>query len=296
MGIVKKKPGTRPSSGSSSSDSSGFGLSAVGGTLADSDFELDEDVKRQTIALVFGRNGEGKTTFVTEYAPGPIAYINFDNRDKEAIRKAREKGRTILRTHVPYDADVVKLGEEAAKSFGQAAVDKVVRNFEIAVRESQRGNVRTICLDTGTEYSEIVTLAVRGGLGKANDYGRSKDLINRAWWYLFGLAREGNAHLIVLARDKELWSANEPTGRYTFRGPDVMADGVDWAGQIRLKTSGIGKKKQKLKEFELHITKAGVNIEQLGEVYDKDIWDEMGGPFVTACVLQYEGSDVEDWE
>jgi hypothetical protein len=268
-------------------------------TLADSDFETSDTVKWQCNALIYGKAGEGKTSFATMFAPQPVALINFDNRDTHAVRRAREDGRVVHRVHIPYASkDVTNLDEAEAKKIGGAAMDKVVKNFEIAVRESQRGNIRTICIDTGTEYSEIVTLAVRGGLGKANDYGKSKDLINRAWWHIFNTAREGNAHLLVLARDKEIWAGGEPTGRYTLRGPEVMIDGVDWAGWMRLKKAGGGlggKTVKKIKKFELEIVKAGVNIEQLGEVYAEEQWGDLGGPFVYASLLQYEGSDVEDW-
>jgi hypothetical protein len=63
-----------------------------------------------------------------------------------------------------------------------------------------------------------------------------------------------------------------------------------------LKAEGKGKVKKKTKEFELEIVKAGVNIEQLGEVYTAQEWEEFGGPFVYACMMQYDGSDPEDWQ
>jgi hypothetical protein len=269
-------------------------------TLEDSDFEILEQPRWQCNALIFGRAGEGKSTFPLMYAPHPVAQINFDNRDRHAVRKALEAGRKVLRTHIPYSStDVTGLDETEAMKVGRTAMDKVVKNFEIAVRESQRGNVRTISIDTGTEYNEIVTIAVRGHLGKANDYGRSKDHINRAWWHIFNTAREGNAHLIVLARDREIWGGSEPSGVFTFRGPEVMNDGVDWAAQIRLKRAKVvagSKVKKTTKEFELFITKAGVNIAELGEVYSQEDWDAYGGPFVMACVNQYDGSEPADWE
>lgn len=295
MAIVTKKADAPKSSGRGAKYENTDGL-----TLADSDFVFEElAAKWQCNALLFGAASSGKTSFATMFAPHPVVTINFDNRDTHAIRKAREGGRSIGRIHVPYTAkDVTNLDEVEAKRIGESAMGQVVKNFEIAVRESQRGNVRTICIDTGTEYSEIVTLAIRGGLGKANDYGRSKDMINRVWWHMFNTAREGNAHLLILARDKEIWNGGEPTGRYTFRGPEVMIDGVDWAGWMRLKKAGggLGKKAVKVtKDFELEITKAGINIAELGEVYTKETWEALGGPFCCACVMQYEGSDVEDW-
>lgn len=260
--------------------------------IAGSDFHSISLPERRTVALIFGDAGTGKSTFVTDYCPDPIAFINFDKRAQYAVHKAHTAGRKILFTECDVPANVTKLPDEQAKKYGQAALDKVIKNFEIAVRESQKGNIRTICLDTGTEYSEILSLAIRGRVDRTKgDYGKSKDLINREWWRIFNLAREGNAHLIILARAKAIWVNNEPTGNFSPRGPEVMMDAVDWAGQIRLK-----QRKGKLKkEFELEITKAGVNIEELGSVYTASDWEDFGGPFVYACWQQYEGSEPEDW-
>lgn len=262
-------------------------------TLADSDFIQLKAPKKQANVLIFGDNGQGKTTFVTKYAPEPIAFINYDRRADWAVVKAMEEGRKIHYTHVDYPADIMRLGDDVARKLGQAAIDKTIRNYEIAVRESEKGNIRTICLDTGTEYSELLKLAITGRIDKTKgDYGKSKDLINRQWWRLFTMAREGSAHVIVLSRAKAIWVDNEPTGNFTFRCPEVVGDAVDWAGQIRLKKGPKGKFKKK---FELEITKGGINIAELGEVYTEEEWKDLGGPFVYACLLQYDGSDMEDW-
>lgn len=303
MPIIKKGAGKQGFSGIEEIGKGGGGLDAlridkrVNSSFEDSDFTSDDEIQYQSNVMIFGKGGEGKSTLVTMYAPEPVAVISFDGRAKEPVREARKVGRTIHHTYIPFDAkDILKLDEANAAKLCRETMDRVVHNYEIAIRESQKGNVRTICFDTGTEYDQIVTIAIRGHLDKANDYGRSKNLINQAWWHIFNTARQGNAHLVVLARDKEIWGGSEPTGRFTFRGPEVMYDGVDWVGNIRLKAEGKGKVKRKTKEFELEIVKAGVNIEQLGEVYTKEEWEDFGGPFVYACVMQYDGSSPEDWQ
>lgn len=264
-------------------------------SLAGSDFTILKEPKKQANVLLFGDGGTGKTTFCTMYAPQPIAMINFDKRSHHAVVKAQKQGRIIAHAAIDTPANISRLPDEAARKIGQAALDKVIKNFEWAVVESQKGNIRTICLDTGTEYSEIISLAIRGRVDRVkSDYGKSKDLINREWWRLFNLAREGSAHLIVLSRAKAVWQNNEPTGRFTFRGPEVMFDAADWAGQIRLKKQ---KRGVAIKEFEIEIHKAGINIEELGEVYTKEEWEYLGGPFVYACYKQfYETSTLEDWQ
>lgn len=261
--------------------------------IAGSDFTLLTSPKRQANVLLFGDAGTGKSTFATAFAPEPVAFINFDRRADYAVTSAMAKNRRIYYTGIDIPANVTKLSDEAARKFGQAAVDKVIRNYELAIAESRKGNVRSICLDTITEYGELLKLAITGRIDKTKgDYGKSKDLINREIWRLFNLAREGNAHVIALSRAKAVWKDNEPTGRFTFRCPDVVNDAVDWAAHIRLKQTPKGKAK---KEIEIEITKAGNNIEQLGEVYSEATWGGLG-PFAYGCMLQYPGSELEDWQ
>jgi hypothetical protein len=262
--------------------------------IAGSDFEILGTPKRQANAVIFADAGNGKTTLATMYAPHPVAIINFDRRADYAVAKAIKAGRKIYHTRVDLPANITKMQDMEARKLGQAAVSKVIRNFELAVRASEKGDVRTICIDTGTEYSEILRVAITGKVDAVKgDYGKSKDLINREWWRLFNLAREGNAHLIVLSRAKAIWKDNEPTGRFTFRGPEVMGDAADWVGQMRVKAKKV--KGGTDNKFEMEITKAGIDISQLGEVYTSEMWEPFGGPFVYACLMQYEGSDVEDW-
>lgn len=259
-----------------------------------SDFTILGEPKLQANVLVYGKPGTGKTSLATRFAPHPIAFINFDKRAALAVKRAMDDGRHIYFLGVDIPANVTKLGDEQARKLGQEAVNKVIRNFEWAVEQSRKGNVRTICIDTGTEYSELVNLAVTGKtVGVKGDYGKSKDLLNREWWRLFNLAREGSAHFIVLARTKEQWEANEPTGNYTYRGPSVMDEGADWSAHIRLRRGMKGKQR---KEIELEITKAGNNLDEMGNVYREEDWGDHG-PFVFACWSQLpDESTPKDWK
>lgn len=273
------------------------GKDETGTNVPGSDFIILEAPKLQANVVVFGDAGMGKTTFCTDFCPGPVAFINFDRRADQAIYKAiKYKGKKIylLRVHVP--ANLLKVSDVEAKKAGQEAVKRVIKNFEWAVEQSKLGKIRTIVLDTGTELSEILNLALTGKMeGVKNDFGKSKDLANREWWRLFNMAREGNAHFVVLARAQEIWVGNEPTGRFKPRGHAVMLDAADWVGQTRLKRKS-GRRSSGSKEFELEITKAGVNIDELGAVYTEEEWGD-DGPFVHACFMQFiETSEPENWK
>lgn len=290
FGALSPSTGTATRMGASSPSILTSTPSGLGG-----DFITLEEPKRQANILIFGDGGTGKTSFVTRYCPTPIALINFDRRAGYAVANAKQAGRVIHYLPVDFPAHISKVDIEPAKKLGQDALDRVIANYELAVTASIRGDVRTICLDTGTELSEIMKIAFTGRVDRTKgDYGQSKDLINRQWWRLLNTAREGLAHLVILARGKAVWEGNEPTGEFTYRGPEVMNDGVDWSGQIKVRQTK--RMAQVVKSFEIKMTKCGVNIEELGKTYTEKDWEGLGGPFVYGSLMQYEGSNISDWE
>lgn len=261
------------------------------------------ETKKQANLLVFGEAGTGKTSFATMYAPEPVALISLDGRGEDAVADARLIGRTIIPSYI--DPITKSDSAEIVRTQARSIIEEVYNNVQWAVAESLAGRVRTICLDTGTEYSEIAKLAFDGERGQTKDgaFGKDKDYVNFEWWRLFKLIYTGKAHFIITAREKEIWIAdNSPgakpgarkaTGRFTYRGPTVMNDGVKLSGQIRLKKTSSGRQ---LKEAEFEVTKAGVNRNELSEVYTEKDWGEYG-PFVWACYNQFiNTSNISDWE
>lgn len=260
-------------------------------TIAGSDFTRPPEAKRQAIALLFGLPGEGKTTAGLSHAPGPVAFFDIDQRGLHAAMRAQEGGKVLHYISIPFPSDIAKLGDAVAKTTAQLSWDKFRKNYEIAVRESQKGNVRTIVIDTATELDELATIMIKGRIDKKNDdYGKSDAVIKAALSQTIKMSREGNANLLMLARAKAIWEGGEPTGKYAHRGHDTLKYDADWAAHIRLQKR-FGNQKPK---FEMEITKAGIDIDQLGQVYKEDDWDELG-PFVYACLMNYPGSKVRDW-
>lgn len=266
-------------------------------SFADSDFAEVVSVRSQTRCVIFADTGEGKTHLSAFFAPPPVTIINFDNRGEKRAKEARKAGRRVLYAHIPYPADVSHMDEDTVKKLARESVSRSMHNLEVAVRESQRGNCRTICIDTGTEFSDMVNISNTGTRQSAKgDYGRSKGLLNSQWLRVYRLAKEGNAHLIVLARAKEIWFDNKPTGFFTYRGPEAMVEGADWVAHLRTrKSKRTGKPRMPIR-YELEITKSGDNKEELGEVYTEDDWEGLGGPFAYAAMMQNPDTTPEDWE
>jgi hypothetical protein len=202
--------------------------------------------------------------------------------------------RRVNHLALDYPANLSKLNDAQAKAAGQKTWDRHMKNYELAVKESMKGNVRTIVIDTATELAEILAISKDGRVDqKKDDYGRTKGFVKLEMAKMIKMSREGNANLILLARAKEVWEGGQPTGTFKYQGPDTFEYDADFAGHLRLERRRSVKMKQSLKH-ELQITKAGVDLEQLGEVYGEDDWGEMG-PFVYACVMNFPGTSPDDW-
>src|ERR1700688_886167 len=81
------------------------GISGNGSGIGGSDFTILSAPKRQCVALIMGEPKTGKTTFVTDYCPGPVAFINYDGRAEHAIKRALDNGRRIYYLKIDYAAD-----------------------------------------------------------------------------------------------------------------------------------------------------------------------------------------------
>lgn len=251
-----------------------------------------EQAPLQANVLLYGDGGNAKTSFALLHCPQPVLNINCDRRDGPALERARRLRRDVERVefYLPTRINRTEIGE--AKRKAKPLLERLERTIEWAVDESKKGNIGTIAIDTANEVSGIVSAAHCGRTqSPKNDYGVTKGLVNQFWWDVFGLAREGKAHLIVLSRAKAIWKDNKPTGFFAYRCPSVVNDACDWAGNIRLKTTKTGRP---LKDFEIMITKSGGDLTEIGEVYDEDDWEEYG-PFAFICSKQWKKSAVEDW-
>jgi hypothetical protein len=265
-------------------------------SLAGSDFIRLTSPKRQAVITIVGETGMGKSYLPLFYAPEPVYFINLDGRAEDAVKEALDAGRDIHYVAVPNPSSVIQLGDAEAKRVCLEGVDKLLRNMELARKASLNGGKPgTIVLDTGTELSDLVTLAVRGRLDKVKgDYGESKSIITRQMWRFFSLIREGKCHLVVLARPQGIWRNNEPTGKNKARGHDVLSEGPDWVGELRMKPRKPTSDNPQPFEHEIEIIKPGVNADMIGKVFRSSEWGLIN-PFVWCNVHMYRGSEPGDW-
>lgn len=251
---------------------------------------------RQANILIYGEEKTGKTTFCTRYAPDPIRVLSLDGRAQDAVYEAvNEYGRDVKLAELfmpdGYRTDTESERNET-KSIARNLLERIHQNFEIAINNP---SVRCILVDTLKELEEISKLALDGTMEKVKEHshGEPGDYANRQVWKMANLARrKKNTHVIFTARATEIWEDQKPTGRFKPQCPKAGKAAVDWAGQIRLVKS-FGQAKPK---FEIEITSAGTNNEELLEVYTEDKWNLLGGPFVYACVQNYKDSIPDDWK
>lgn len=252
----------------------------------------------QSVGIIIGDGGSGKTTFVTRYCPGPIAFFNFDGKSHEAIEEARElRGEGIIQEcRITFPFDAIFLNKERAKSAAKSAIDVFLRAFMLACDSAKQGLIRTLALDTGTELNDLFQVYARGDLETTKvegERGGSKFIINRQWLTIFQMARASGAHFIVLGRPKQKWVDNAPVkDTYLPYLPTVCDDATDWTGRICPSVLPATRKTAAEVLFEIKMSKAGPNITQLGRVYTSAEWDNRGGPFAFISSQMYQ--KVED--
>lgn len=264
-------------------------------TLPGSDFICPPVPRKQAVALIFGLPAHGKTTLGLLYAPGPVAFFDIDKRGLYAARKAQRAGKIIHYLPVDMPRKMITRSDQELKRLAEKEVSKVMKNAEIVAKESKRGLVRTVVFDTASELGNLLNMSITGRVDKRkDDFGKSTHLVKGLAKTLVEIFRESDANMIMLARAKELWVGHEPTGKYKHEGLDTLEYEADWAGHLRLAKD----RKTKLyraQTHELEVTKAGMNLKQLGAVYTEEQWGE-DGPFVYACVQNYRGSKAESWK
>lgn len=272
--------------------------------LPGSDFVILSAPKKQTVGIVFARDGHGKTTFATDFCPEPVAIINLDRRGDRAAHAAGARGRKIYYLNASMPGNVLQMSHEEAQKHGRDALTILTRNFELVVKKSLEGGIRTICIDTSTELRDIARVAVRGRTDRPQekgqgDFGKSDVLINRTLKYFVDTARDGGANLILLARSKPIYDGREDTGRITWDTDKIFSQAADWIVELRrVDPMGgvrvLGATAAQRPRFEIAVQNPKTNIAETGAVYTEADWEGVG-PFAYTATKLIPGSQFADW-
>jgi len=299
---VIRKDLSQPSARSPMSKSSKFTARAYVEPIGEG-FVIPKRKKPQSVGIIIGDGGSGKTTFITRYCPGPIALFTFDGRSDEAIQEAQEtRGEGIIQEfRIDFPFDAIFLNKDRAMKAAKTALDQYFRGLKIACDAAKQGQIVTIGHDTGTELNDLFQIYARGDLETTKpegdkghgDRGASKFIINRQWLTIFQMVRASGANFIVIGRPKQKWVDNAPV-KDTFLPylPEVCNDATDWTGRISPIVVPATRKTPAEVSFEIKISKAGPNITQLGRVYSSREWEPEGGPFAYISSQMYQ--KVED--
>lgn len=297
--VVRTKAVGSSGSGNGKDSSKSASFSPPDWSDEEHDFSSNNEPSKKAKIMLFSETGVGKTDFICRNAPEEIAIFDFDGRSLRTVEKVRAETGKII-----HHVDIFLPGEEdtpeQTRVFALESINKTIRNLKWCVKQSLLGKIKVIGFDGASEYDLLCKLAydgcktelVDGKIKNTGSYGKDRDFINYQFWRVFNVCRQGNAHLILTSREKEVYKDHVGTGDFTFRASKVINEAVDFSLQLRAKDmlSGNGKK------YEIEVIKAGVDDRsnsKVGKVYKEKDWEDYG-PFALICSDVY-GGDVTDW-
>lgn len=288
--------------GETSVKSSSSSIGPVDWSSEEHDFSSNNTPSRKAKLMLFSETGVGKTDFICRNCPGEIAIFDFDGRSLRTVEKVRAETGKII-----HHVDIFLPGEEGTpeetRIFALDSINKTIRNLKWCVKQSLLGKIKVIGFDGASEYQLLCKLAhdgcktelVDGKIKELKSWGKDIDFINHQFWRIFNIARRGNAHIVMTAREKRVFDKDhKDTGNFTFRSSSVINEAVDFSLQLRAKDKL--EPGAKGKKYEIEVTKAGVDDRsdsKVGKVYKEKDWQEYGA-FATICADVY-GGNVTDW-
>lgn len=269
-------------------------------SLTGSPFSSSAPSKLQATGILYGQTGMLKTSLIFEHCPEPVCSINFDGgRDLQAKERADDLGREVYRAPIQMTEKIDSMEVEAAKRISQKYANEFWKAYEWAIDKGKRGEVGTIVIDTFEELKPILCGSICGRSEIAFKQNRAKGALNKLCRDIVFMAKQGKAHLMIVARETEIYVDDKGTGRYKPRVPPALLEVVDWAGYVKVETKKRGKDVEIIPRITM--TKTGGNWLENGKVYTPDDWTdpetgEVDGPFAWICYNQWLKSKIEDWK
>jgi hypothetical protein len=232
----------------------------------------------QTLALVCGESGVGKTDFILRHCKGPVGYLWFDNRSKKNLNRIRAEGKKKVYDE-SYHMPTEKLSPADAIRHAKEIQESVITN----IKWFTKNGIDTIGIDTVTECNAIFKFAYDGTLELTKEGAFGKDIAYQKaqWQRIFDIVRGSNCNLICTARAKEIWKTKEvngkeirsATGVNTYRAPEEVNELSDWSVELRLAENEIGRRMPK---FIIDVIKSGEDLQLYGKRYKEKDWQDLG--------------------
>lgn len=293
-------------------------------SLVGSSFSSNPDDKFQANFILFGPTGARKSSTIFTYCPEPILTLNFDSRDAAPFQRAQETCsicklikddhenqdpnhpfspiqifRTSLRMPVGVSEKINRTTDlKQARIIGQKYLDAFWKEYNWAVEHSMKGEIGTICIDTFEELKPIICAAVYGRTEIGFQQYKAQARLNGVCRDIVNKAKEGSAHLAIIARESEIYINEKGIGRFRPRVPKPLLEAVNWSAYIDFKSNG----GIQTNEIEITMGKCGGNAAEVGAKYTErgdrqgnGAWQE-DGPFAYICWNQWSRSELEDWK
>ncbi len=164
-------------------------------------------IRRRIIIEIAAREKRGKTHLAAT-APGPIAYLNFDQGEEGVLDKPQFKKKVIIPARfgrVPPNTPPAQ-----AMPIAQEIWQKFTNTYEAALKNA---TFKTIIIDTGTELWDTLRMARFGKYEQVPQhlYGfanrEMSDQIRKAYDY--------DKNLIILSKMGKEYKGGEKTGKIT---------------------------------------------------------------------------------
>lgn len=250
---------------------------------------------RQDI-LLGGTTGVGKTSFGLRYMPDPISILYFDGRADAAIEECRDLGKII------HDLPIDPVDPDLEDNWHEIAKDKAAQVKGNIIHASKTS--KTIILDGLVELANIINFAYNNLLpserkGPNATFGKDADFVYNYFRTIYRIFKSGNAHSLVITRDKEVWEDQRPTGNIQNKGPKVIDNLVTWSAILYRQTEvGVFTKKDDDEESKIRVRvlKAGRNWALEGKEFSSKDWG-IFNPFVHISTLMNKdfGAKEEDF-
>jgi hypothetical protein len=237
------------------------------------------EAKRRLIMAIDAPEKCGKTNFALS-APGPIAYVNFDQGLDSVIQKFQKlKKIYVAEMKLPRsrnDMDVTEVANAAAESWNTFCND-----FMGAVRDT---TVRTIVTDTATELWELLRLAKFGKLAQVMPHQYA--IPNSIYREMIREVENSTKNLILIHKVGDEYVNDKRTGK-------KIRSGYKDTGYIVQVNANLWKvpEEEYPDRFHLQITDCRQNPECEGTELTGDMVN-----FATVATMVFPESELEDWQ